>query len=62
MVEPGHSYRMEVEPEPAPADPAAPQGGPYHTAHNGFIWVVIVGVSAATAIGIWRALVSPNGL
>lgn len=60
-VEPGHSYRMEVDPEASPADPAAPQG-PYHTAHNGFIWVVIVGVSAATAIGIWRALVSPNGL
>jgi hypothetical protein len=60
-VEAGHSYRMEVETEASPADPAAPQG-PYHTAHNGFIWIVIAGVSAATAIGIWRALVSPNGL
>jgi len=60
-VEPGHSYRMEVETEASPADPAAPQG-PYATAHNGFIWIVIAGVSAATAVGIWRALVSPNGL
>ncbi len=60
-VEAGHSYRMEVEADASTADPAAPQG-PYHTAHNGFIWVVIAGVSAATAIGIWRALVSPNGL
>jgi len=58
-VEPGHSYRMEVEAEASPADPA-PSSGPYATAHNGFIWIVIAGVSVATAVGIWRALVSPN--
>ena len=58
-VEPGHSYKMEVEPDAAPADPA-PQGGPYHTASNHFIWIVIAAVSVGTAIGVWRALVSPS--
>jgi hypothetical protein len=58
-VEAGASYRMEVEPD---ASDPGPQGnnGPYHTARNRFIWIAIAGVSAAAAIGVWRALVSPD--
>jgi hypothetical protein len=55
-VEPGGSYRMEVEADTT-AEPAS-GGGPFHTARNHFVWVAIIGISAATAIGVWRALVS----
>lgn len=58
-IDAGSSYRMEVE----AADPAAepmPQHGPYHTASNHFILIAIAAISAATAIGVWRALVSPS--
>ena len=57
-VESGASYRMEVAPDTAASDPG-PQG-PYHTASNHFIWIAIIGVSAAAGIGVWRALVSPS--
>jgi len=56
-VEAGSSYRMESEPD---ASDPGPQGGPYHPARNRFLWIAIVGVSAGTAIGVWRALVSPS--
>jgi hypothetical protein len=56
-VEAGASYRMEVETDTA--DPAS-QGGPFHTARNRFVWVAIIAVSAATAVGVWRALVSDS--
>lgn len=55
-VEAGNSYRMEVE----TADPN-PQGGPpLRTGRNRFVLIAIIGVSAATGIGIWRALISPS--
>ena len=56
-VEPGGSYRLEVEADTS--DPG-PQGGPFHTARNRFIWFAVFAVSGATAIGVWRALVSPS--
>jgi len=56
-VEPGGSYRLEVE---ADASDPGPQGGPFHTARNHFIWIAIFALSGATAIGVWRALVSPS--
>ena len=58
IVEPGGSYRMEVESEAS--DPGPQGSGPYHTARNRFIWIAIAGVSAATGIGVWRALCSPD--
>jgi hypothetical protein len=57
-VEAGASYRMEVEADSA--DPGPQRSGPYHTARNHFIWIAIIGVSAAAGIGVWRALVSPS--
>jgi len=58
-VEAGGSYRLEVESDTS--DPGPQGAGPYHTARNHFIWIAIIGVSAATGIGVWRALVSPSG-
>ena len=58
-VESGGSYRMDVEADPSSSSDPGPQG-PYHTARNRFIWIAIAGVSAATAVGVWRALVSPS--
>ena len=55
-IEPGSSYRMEIE----TADPASQGGQPRRTGRNRFVLLVIIGVSAATAIGIWRVLVSPD--
>jgi hypothetical protein len=57
-VEAGGSYRMEIEADSS--DPSPQGNGPYHTARNRFVWVAIIGVSAAAAVGVWRALVSPS--
>ena len=57
-VEEGKSYRMEVAPEEASADPQ--QRGPYHTARNRFVLIAILAISAATGVGIWRVLESPS--
>jgi hypothetical protein len=59
-VEAGSSYRLEVAPDAASSDPGPQGNGPYHTARNHFIWIAIIGVSAAAGIGVWRALVSPS--
>ena len=56
-LEPGTSYRMEVE--AADASPADPQS-PHATARNHFLWILIPVIAAVTAIIIWRALVSPS--
>ena len=58
-VEAGCSYRMEIAPD-ASSDPGPQGNGPYHTARNHFIWIAIIGVSAAAGVGVWRALVSPS--
>lgn len=55
IIEPGNSYRIEVE----TADPAS-SGGPYYTASNHFIIVAIGGVAAGAIVGVWRGLVSPS--
>ena len=56
-VEAGSSYRLEVETD----DSSSPQPqGPYHTARNRFLWIIIPAISVATGILIWRALVSPD--
>jgi hypothetical protein len=60
-IEAGNSYRLEVEPAD-PADPADPQRGPAAGGSNHFALYLIVAVSAATAVGVWRVLVSPSGL
>lgn len=59
-VEAGTSYRMEVAPDTDASDPGPQGSGPYHTARNRFLWIAIAGVSAAAAVGVWRALVSPS--
>ena len=59
-MEAGSSYRMEIAPDAAPSEPGPQGNGPYHTARNHFIWIAIIGVSAAAGIGVWRALVSPS--
>jgi hypothetical protein len=57
-IDPGNSYRMEVEPDPVPApDPQAP---PQPGGSNRFALVLITAVAIGTAIGVWRVLVSPN--
>ncbi len=56
-VEAGKAYRMKLEPDTS--DPG-PQGGPYHTARNRFLWIAVFGISVGTGIGIWRALISPS--
>jgi hypothetical protein len=53
-IEAGSSYRMAVA-----SDEADPQG-PVHGGRNHLIFWVIIGVSAAAAIGIWRAVESPS--
>lgn len=58
-VEPGHSYRMEVEPDPSGQGQQG-SGGPLHTARNHFLLLIIVGAAVGTGIGIWRATVSPS--
>ncbi|HEV7968937.1 MAG TPA: hypothetical protein VGP19_15270 [Candidatus Acidoferrales bacterium] len=65
-LEPGASYRMEIEPdETAPDDnppPAGSQGNsrPHSAAHNRFIWIAIPAAGVVAGIIVWRALVSPS--
>jgi hypothetical protein len=55
-LEAGNSYRMEVE-----ASDPGPQGAPpRRTGRNRFAIFLILGISAGTGIGVWRALVSPD--
>jgi hypothetical protein len=56
-IEAGSSYRMEID-----AAGSDPQGGqpPARSGRNRFVLFVIIGVSVATGIGVWRALVSPS--
>jgi len=55
-IEAGNSYRMEIAPEDA-----GPQGvGPTHGGRNHAIYFWIAAIGAATAVGVWRALVSPG--
>jgi hypothetical protein len=56
-VETGKSYRMEIDTDPGPQRAG---GGPYHPARNRFLLFLILGVSAGTGIGVWRALISPD--
>lgn len=55
-IEPGTSYRLEVETE---AETSA-QNGPAPTGRNRFKIVAIIILGVATGIAIWRALVSPS--
>ncbi len=55
-IDPGNSYRMEVQPDPVPDDPNQPHGA----GKNRFAIFLITAVGVATAIGVWRVLVSPN--
>lgn len=56
-VEPGSSYKMEVETEEA--DPQK-RKLPVATARNHFILIVIGAVGVATGLIIWRAVISPD--
>jgi hypothetical protein len=56
-VEAGNSYRMVIE----SADSGPQQAGaPHRTGRNRFAIILIAAVSVGTAIGVWRALVSPS--
>ncbi len=57
-LEPGSSYRLEVE--SADADPGPNPQSPSPTARNRFLWIAIPAIAAVTAIVVWRALVSPS--
>jgi hypothetical protein len=59
-LEPGSSYRMEVESADAAPDPGPNPQSPSPTARNRFIWIAIPAIAAVTAIVVWRALVSPS--
>jgi hypothetical protein len=56
-VEPGSSYRLEVE-----ADDSEPQRGrpPVAGGRNHFLIIAIAALGIATGIIVWRALVSPS--
>jgi hypothetical protein len=56
-IEPGTSYRLEVETE---AEPGPAQNPPVASGRNRFKIVAIIILGAATAIVIWRATVSPS--
>ena len=58
-IEAGNSFRMEIQPEDA-----GPQGSgvPTHGGRNHAIYIWIAIAAAATAVGVWRALVSPSGM
>ena len=60
-IEPGTTYRMEIEPEDA--GPGA-DGGPLHSGRRrrAAYYAIAGGVAAVTGILIWRALMSPSGL
>ena len=58
-IEEGKSYRLEVEPDTL--TDAGPQGGPPTAAgRSHFKKVVIIILVGATAIVVWRALMSPS--
>ncbi len=68
-LEPGTSYRMEIQPQDAGQQNNPPagtdQGGsqqtaPRATAHNHFIWIAVPAIAAVAGVIVWRALVSPN--
>jgi hypothetical protein len=59
-VMPDKSYRIEIEPDkPEPQGNAGSGQGTAPTGKSHFTKYLIVGVAVATAIGIWRAVVSP---
>jgi hypothetical protein len=59
-VKPGESYRIEIEREqPEPQGNAGSGRSAAPTGKSHFTKYLIVGVAVATAIGTWRALVSP---
>ena len=58
-IDAGTSYRMETV---ADDSGPGPQGGPYHTARNHFVLIVLLFGGVATGIIAWRALMSPSGL
>jgi ferric-dicitrate binding protein FerR (iron transport regulator) len=63
-IEPGTSYRMEVEAEASGPGPQGAQGAPSHAGRNRHfvLYLVAAGVAAGTGVLIWRALESPSGL
>jgi hypothetical protein len=62
MVEAGNSYRLEVEADTSDPGPQPQnQNGPYHTARNRFLWIILPAIGVGTGIVIWRALASPSG-
>jgi hypothetical protein len=58
-VDPGSSYRMELESDDSGPGPL-PQM-PHPTARNRFLWIAIPAVAVVTGVVMWRALVSPAG-
>jgi hypothetical protein len=54
-IDPGNSYRMDVQPDP-PADPSIPLPG----GSNKFGLVLIAAITVGTIIGVWRVLVTPS--
>ena len=60
-IEAGNSFHMEIEPSNQDPGPQG-SGAPTHGGNNHAIYILIAVAGAATAIGVWRALVSPSGL
>lgn len=58
-LDPGTSYRLEVESAEDSGPGPQPQL-PHPTARNRFLWIAVPVVTAATAVVVWRALVSPS--
>jgi hypothetical protein len=58
-IEAGNSYRMEIQPEEASAGPQG-SGRPTQAGRNHAIYFWIAAIGAATAVGVWRVLVSPS--
>ena len=66
-IEAGSSYRMETEDEDAGPGPQGQQGsgaGPVHPGRRRRALFFLIGgaIAAGTAVGVWRALMSPSGL
>jgi hypothetical protein len=60
-IEAGNSFRMEIEPSNQNPGPQG-SGAPTHGGNNHAIYILIAVAGAATAIGLWRAMVSPSGM
>ena len=61
-IEAGNSYRMEIQSEDSVPPPSEERHRrQQYRGHGRVRYVWIIGASAATAIGIWRVLVSPCG-